>query len=224
MPVVFAELASRYRPSKVSDPTSPIAAANGQYILISREAYDAVGGHAAIATSLLEDVELARVVKGSGRAIRFRLGKGMVRTRMYRSFRQLQEGWTKNLALLFPSPVRLAALRLCEFVLIACSCAMTIVEAHDGHLQAALALLCLFVTLYATFMVRVLKAHFSFDANVLALLGLPLFAYLLLRSWLFHKKGAVTWKDRTYRARAPSVDRAGAGRVEGASRVQFGNN
>ncbi len=105
MPVIFAELAASFRPSEVSDPNSPAAAANGQYILITREAYDAVGGHAAIAASLLEDVALARAVKQSGRKIFFRYGGDAVRTRMYRSFAQLREGWTKNLALLFPSPV-----------------------------------------------------------------------------------------------------------------------
>src|ERR1700722_20916136 len=47
MPVVFAALASHYRPSDVSDPNSPAAAANGQYILIRRDIYDAIGGHAA---------------------------------------------------------------------------------------------------------------------------------------------------------------------------------
>ncbi|MGA9976845.1 MAG: glycosyltransferase family 2 protein, partial [Candidatus Sulfotelmatobacter sp.] len=36
MPVVFAELAASFRPSQVSDPNSPAAAANGQYILITR--------------------------------------------------------------------------------------------------------------------------------------------------------------------------------------------
>ena len=63
MPVIFAELATTYRPADVSHPTSPAAAANGQYLLISRDAYDAVGGHAAVAGSLLEDVALARLVK-----------------------------------------------------------------------------------------------------------------------------------------------------------------
>src|SRR5580698_3557378 len=121
MPVIFAELASSYRPSDVSDPASSAAAANGQYILISREAYDAVGGHAAIATSLLEDVELARAVKASGRKLFFRYGGDAVRTRMYRSFAQLREGWTKNLVLLFPSPVRLAVMRFVEFLLLFCS-------------------------------------------------------------------------------------------------------
>ena len=109
LPVVFAELAREYPPSKVSDPNSPAAAANGQYILIRREAYDAVGGHAAVARDILEDVALARAVKRSGRKIRFRYAADAVRTRMYRNFRQLREGWTKNLALLFPSPGWLAA-------------------------------------------------------------------------------------------------------------------
>src|SRR5271154_2717359 len=137
MPVIFAELASTFRPSEVSDPASTAAAANGQYILVSREAYDAVGGHAAIATSLLEDVALARAVKASGRRIFFRYGGDAVRTRMYRSFSQLREGWTKNLVLLFPSPVRLAAMRLTEFVLIVGSGAIAIATGLRGKWHPA---------------------------------------------------------------------------------------
>ena len=49
--------------AKVSDPASSIVAANGQFILIRRETYEAVGGHAAIAGDILEDVALARAVK-----------------------------------------------------------------------------------------------------------------------------------------------------------------
>ncbi len=103
LPVVFAELARQYSPSKVSDPGSPIAAANGQYILIRRETYDAVGGHAAVAGDILEDVALSRAVKSSGKKIRFRYATDRVRTRMYRNYSQLRDGWTKNLALLFPN-------------------------------------------------------------------------------------------------------------------------
>src|SRR6267378_3384993 len=118
MPVIFAELASTYRPAEVSDPKSSAAAANGQYLLVSRKAYDAVGGHAAVAGDLLEDVALARAIKRTGRRIFFRYGGDRVRTRMYRSFQQLTEGWTKNLVLLFPSPGALAVKRLAEFCLI----------------------------------------------------------------------------------------------------------
>jgi glycosyltransferase involved in cell wall biosynthesis len=114
MPVIFAELAQTYRPSQVRDPDDPAAAANGQYLLLAREAYDAVGGHDAISGTLLEDVALARALKRSGRRLYFRYGGDAVRTRMYRDFTSMREGWTKNLALLFPSPGRLAALRLLE--------------------------------------------------------------------------------------------------------------
>ena len=200
MPVVFAELAATYRPGLVSDPRSPAAAANGQYILISRNAYDAVGGHAALSGSLLEDVALARAVKASGRRIFFRYGGDAVRTRMYRSFSQLVEGWTKNLALLFPSPSRLALLRLTEFVLIVGSVAVAVESEWRGRGKTALAAAALGVALYGLFLNRIRRAHFSWEANALALFGLPTFSYLLLRSALSHKQGRVCWKGRTYGA------------------------
>jgi glycosyltransferase involved in cell wall biosynthesis len=198
MPVIFAELAATYRPSVVSDPKSPAAAANGQYILIARETYDAIGGHATVSSSLLEDVALARAVKASGRKILFRFAGDAVRTRMYRSFAQLREGWTKNLALLFPSPVRLALLRLTEFVLIAGGLAAAITALLRGHVKPAVAAAILAATIYGFFLDRIRQAHFSWEANALSLAGLPLFAYLLLRSRLSHKQGSVRWRGRTY--------------------------
>jgi glycosyltransferase involved in cell wall biosynthesis len=205
MPVIFAELAATYRPSEVSDPNSPAAAANGQYILITREAYDAVGGHAAVAGNLLEDVALARAVKRSGRKIFFRYAADAVRTRMYRDFTQLREGWTKNLALLFASPARLAMLRTLEFILIVASFTIAIAASlRQTRLPALLAAM-LAAVLCTLFLQRIRRAHFSWDANLVALFGLPLFSYLLLRSKQFHDRGKVPWKGRTYpnEVRAP---------------------
>src|SRR5258708_40324726 len=71
MPVIFAELASAYRPAGVSDPQSSPAPAHRQSLLIRPPTYDPLPGHAAIASSLLEDVALARAVKRSGRTIFF---------------------------------------------------------------------------------------------------------------------------------------------------------
>jgi glycosyltransferase involved in cell wall biosynthesis len=198
MPVIFAELAATYRPSRVSDPNSSTAAANGQYILITREAYDAVGGHAAIANEILEDVALARAVKRSGRKIFFRYGADAVRTRMYRSFAQLREGWTKNLAILFPSPLRLAALRAIEFILIVSALFIALAALARQRWVTALLAAILCVTLCTIFLARVRRAHFSWDANILALFGLPLFAYLLIRSARAHANGTIEWKGRIY--------------------------
>jgi hypothetical protein len=206
MPVIFAELAATYRPSEVSDPASPAAAANGQYLLISREAYAAVGGYASVAASLLEDVDLARRVKASGRRLRFRYGRGAVRTRMYRSFAQLREGWTKNLALLFPSSLKLVLMRCAEFVLMVGNFVAAGVLGLRGIERPALAAMFLGLAVYSQFLIRIRKAHFSWDANLLALFGLPVFAYLLLRSQLGHDRGIVIWKGRTY---DPSTIRVG---------------
>lgn len=194
MPVIFAELAAQYRPSDVSDPNSAAAAANGQYILISREAYESAGGHAAIADKILEDVELARAVKRSGGKILFRFGGDAVRTRMYRSFSQLREGWTKNLGILFPAPGRLAFWRFSEFLAIIFSFALFIFFVASRQFLIAP----LFLIGPAFTLRRIAHAHFSWQANALALFGMPLFSYLLLRSKFSHRTGSVTWKGRQY--------------------------
>ena len=194
LPVVFAELARRYSPSKVSDPNSPIAAANGQYILIRRETYDAVGGHAAVAGNILEDVALARNVKSSGRKIRFRYGANAVRTRMYRNYRQLRDGWTKNLALLFPNPGWLVvkSVLLWAFPWAALFLRIAGVLQHpswDAVIGFGFILL----------PIRLARANFPLQMTLLgALFGMPMFAYLLLRSKRAHAHGSVSWKGRTY--------------------------
>jgi glycosyltransferase involved in cell wall biosynthesis len=213
MPVIFAELAATYRPSQVSNPNSRAAAANGQYILITREAYEAVGGHAAVAGSLLEDVALAQAIKQSGRKMVFRYGSDAVRSRMYRSFLQLREGWTKNLALLFRSPVRLSLLRATEFVLIVSSFNIAIMSALQGHTLPAAAAAFLFVTVYAVFLARIRRAHFPWGANLLAVFGLPVFSYLLLCSKHFHERGVVRWKGRIYSGKVSSGEAADGSRA-----------
>src|SRR5579872_24283 len=198
LPVIFAELARQYPPSEVRDPNSPVAAANGQYILITREAYNAVGGHAAIASEILEDVALARAIKQSGRKIFFRYAADAVRTRMYRNFGELREGWTKNLALLFSAPVRVATLRALEFILIVGGTATAAINSLHGHAPSAAIAATLAIVLYALFLTRIRRAQFSWDSNLRALFGLPLFSYLLLRSAVHHRRGNVTWKGRAY--------------------------
>src|SRR5438128_2644766 len=143
----------------------------------------------------------ARGVKSSGRRIFFRYGGDVVRTRMYRDSAQLREGWTKNPALLFPSPRRLALLRLLEFILILATAGLAFIEGIRGRANAALVMIAAAIVLYALFLVRIRKAHFPWRANAAALLGLPLFAYLLQRSELCYKQGAVSWKGRAYSTR-----------------------
>lgn len=199
MPVVFAELARTYPPERVNDPADHAVAANGQYILVRRQVYEKLGGHAAVATRVLEDVELARLFKSTGHRIWFRYGAGLVKTRMYRSFPAMVEGWTKNLALLFRHPVRLAIIRALEFGIIAAGICGGVLLRAWGEPRAGLVWLLVGLMFYFNFLVRVLGAHFPWKANAVAVFGLPLFSWLLLRSYIHaNVRGAVTWKGRTY--------------------------
>ncbi len=198
MPVIFAELRRQYAPREVSRADSPVAAANGQYLLITRQAYDAIGGHEAVRESLLEDVELARRLKQSGKRIRFRYGRDALKTRMYRTFPQMWEGWTKNLALLFPSPGQLALVRALEFVL---SFGGLVVFAVGMTLEIpSVALAGLVISLLVTFHFfrRVRKAHFGWISTIISPAGLPIFVLLLLNSRLHYKRNQVSWKGRAY--------------------------
>ena len=198
MPVIFAELAAAYPPQKVSDPASPIAAANGQYLLISREAYAAVGGHTKIAGDLLEDVALARMVKSSGRKLLFRYGGGAVRTRMYRNWAQMREGWTKNLALLFKHPLCRAAMLLAFWAFSWVALVLAVAAILSGYWRLAYYALPL-VLLYG----RVARANFRPVANIMAIAaGVPLASYLLVSAAHRFRTGSVMWKGRTYRAEA----------------------
>jgi glycosyltransferase involved in cell wall biosynthesis len=97
IPFVFCRLSRRFSFEQVNDPKLPAAAANGQFLMIRRAVYQCVGGHAAVCGEVLEDVALAKVVKKAGYRLWFGPGEGIVRTRMYRSFGAMREGWKKNL-------------------------------------------------------------------------------------------------------------------------------
>ena len=71
--------------------------ANGQCIWVRRDAYDALGGHAAVKHEVAEDVALAQLWFRAGRTVTLVLGLSQLSTRMYTSLRELIEGWGKNI-------------------------------------------------------------------------------------------------------------------------------
>jgi glycosyltransferase involved in cell wall biosynthesis len=199
MPLVFSELASTYPPKKVSDRGSDLAAANGQFLLVEREAYFAVGGHRVVGQEILEDVALARAIKRAGFGIRFRNAPEALAARMYRTLPEMIEGWTKNLALLFPRPLLLATMQIVQFTLFFGLPALAIWMPLLVSLQRWAIVL---VWLRATwgFYNRVARSHFPAADIAISILGVPLFCWLLVRSYLQHRVNkSVGWKGRSYR-------------------------
>ena len=208
MPLVFSELALAYPPAKVSDPKERLAAANGQFLLVEREAYRRLGGHAAVANMVLEDVELAFLAKRRRVGLRFRYAADAVSTRMYRSTAAMFEGWTKNLALLFNNCLALALWRALDIALLALLPVLAIAlwsarfTPHSLQwLGAGWVLALLWARNLFRFYARVAKSNFPFLECAISPLGLPLFVALLYRSWFQHRiLKRVSWKGRSYKA------------------------
>ena len=99
MPLVMTALSVGFSPSRVNDPTTRDAIANGQFILIKRSVYDAIGGHKKLHNLIVEDKAISEQVKWNGYRLIVADGRGVARTRMYTSFPQMWEGWTKNIYL-----------------------------------------------------------------------------------------------------------------------------
>lgn len=73
--------------------------ANGQFVLVRREAYEAIGGHEAVRSEVVEDLRLAQRIVASGRRLFAVHGERLMETRMYRSLAGIIEGWSKNVAI-----------------------------------------------------------------------------------------------------------------------------
>jgi glycosyltransferase involved in cell wall biosynthesis len=198
MPLIFSELASVYPSKEVNDPVRSLAAANGQFILVERDAYFAVGGHRAIGKDILEDVALARNIKHSDRIIRFRYAPEALSTQMYRSTSEMIEGWTKNLALLFPKPIALALWRTLDLLLFFGLPVLALGIFWLVPWQRSVILLIWVRTLWR-FYSRVARSNFPVFDVAISIFGIPLFIYLLVRSVVHHRiKKNVAWKGRSY--------------------------
>jgi chlorobactene glucosyltransferase len=96
-PVAAITLMQSFPLHAVNDDRSPLAFANGQYILIERRAYDAAGGHQGVRDRFVEDIAIAQRVKALRLPIRVALARGIVTCRMYASFGQVVRGWSRIL-------------------------------------------------------------------------------------------------------------------------------
>jgi glycosyltransferase involved in cell wall biosynthesis len=96
LPYAFGLYFSGVSARRVNDPYSLEALANGQCLLVRRDAYDFLKGHRAVARSVIEDVELARLMKRHRMKFRVLRAENLARVRMYDSFAALWRGFEKN--------------------------------------------------------------------------------------------------------------------------------
>lgn len=100
IPAVFALLDAVLGDWEAAADGGGPAVANGQLILLRREAWEASGGFEPIRTAPIDDVAIAAQMRAHG----FRTGffrSGDLRVRMYRGWRETFRGWRRNLGALF---------------------------------------------------------------------------------------------------------------------------
>jgi hypothetical protein len=193
IPFVYCRLSKYFSYDIVNDAKSDVAAANGQFLMIRRDAYEAIGGHASVAAEVLEDVALAKRAKGAGYRIWFGSGAGVVRARMYRSFGAMWEGWKKNLYLLVggtPQAVYrelFSVMPWIPFALLALGWKAPI---------AFVAGLGLLVARHAVYASTLLRNQFPVKYILYCIPAVVLYAGVLCASYRAHAQGVVEWKGR----------------------------
>jgi len=204
IPLVYSRLAIQYPFNRVNNPELPDAAANGQFLMILRDVYEKVGGHAAIAGQVLEDVALAKRVKSAGYAIYFTAPMVTVQTRMYRSFSAMWQGWTKNLYPLMggaPGTIIREVFAVFPFGLLFLTVFLWLFLVRPHKMPVWM-----FLTIAAAGYVLVSLRHdFSLyrNPNLLSVIkyrvpGACLYTAALISSWWKNTRGRVLWKGRVY--------------------------
>jgi chlorobactene glucosyltransferase len=205
MPAIFGSLAQAMPIEFVNDPRLPqFAIANGQFLLVRRDVYEAMGGHEAIKDEIGEDARFAQRAKQLGWRYWLADGRQLATTRMYTTPRALWEGWTKNLHVgarllpwIIPPGIVFYTISLASpFMLLARSIRRrTWVDAVAGSIQLASALY------ERRGMDRIYSVPpiyaFTYplgQVGFLALLGASFYKILTGRG--------VTWKGRRYYARS----------------------
>ena len=100
-PLAVSSLALWFNTHELNEPGSKTVLANGQFILVKKKVYEAVGGNESVKNEVVEDVELAKKVKQAGYTVRFLNGTLLYSTRMYTCLKQIVTGWTRIFVYLF---------------------------------------------------------------------------------------------------------------------------
>jgi chlorobactene glucosyltransferase len=169
-----------------------LAAANGQWIAFTRDAYGHVGGHAAVRSEIVEDIRLAQRSKRLGLRMLLLSGTGIVDCRMYSSGREVLEGFSKNFFAAFG--FNAAAFGSAQVLLLSVFVAPYIVLAMSPSMLAA-AVVLLNLMLRSALALRLKHGVATVLLHPLGILAAA--AIGIHAVWQRYARGAVRWKERS---------------------------
>ncbi len=172
-----------------SSPRASLTAANGQLLVVRRDAYQRAGGHAAVRAAVLDDLALVRSIKSVGGRGGIVNGTLLATCRMYASWPQLRDGYAKSLWTAFGSPVGAAGVLGALGLAYVVPPAAALRGSTAGLLGTAAAVLGRVITARSTGG-RVWPDALAHPASVTVL------GYLTIRSHVQHRRGRLGWKGR----------------------------
>jgi len=178
--------------------------ATGQFMLMRRDAYEAVGGHAAVSGAICEDLEFARRLKQSGRSVLLMSGEEVISTRMYTGWRTLWPGLAKNLVDTLGGQGATLLLALAAVTLAWAAVAIPLIDAAawaQGVQGAGAALVVALLGSAASFGLHIAATFYfriPFCYGLLFPLGYTAGALMALDSVRRRRSGRVSWKGRIY--------------------------
>jgi glycosyltransferase involved in cell wall biosynthesis len=204
IPFVYSRLAKHFSYEAVNNSASPAAAANGQFLMMQRDAYNSIGGHASVASDVLEDVALAKRAKAAGFRLWFGPGQGIVRVRMYRSFGAMWQGWKKNLYLLVGGTPG-AVLREMESAIPWIPVALILLGLKIP--VAPFLGVCFLLLRQFTYGAELSRNQYPFKFIIYYVPAVVLYAGVLWASYRGYAKGKVEWKGREVPVTLPGAPR-----------------
>jgi chlorobactene glucosyltransferase len=169
-----------------------LAAANGQWIAFTRQAYTELGGHLSVRKHIVEDVELSRATKQRGLRMMTNAGTDVVFCRMYHSFDEVWQGFTKNLfGLVGYNPIGFFALLAMLFI--ACIVPYFTVWFQEYRLVSIVAIV---LNLALRTVIAIKYKHPIVASVILHPLAVGFLIGIGINSFRQVKRGSIQWKNR----------------------------
>jgi cellulose synthase/poly-beta-1,6-N-acetylglucosamine synthase-like glycosyltransferase len=184
---------------RTSDPR--LLAANGQVLAITREALDRIGGFASVRNEIVDDMALCRRAKRAGLRVLFADGHQIATTRMYRSAREVWEGFSKNLYEgIGARPLALVGVIALYNVPFVLPYVLLLAAALGASALWGPALLGVGANLALRSLLAI-RHRQPLEGVVLHPLAVLALVAVAINSWLWTRSGTIRWRGRTYAPR-----------------------
>lgn len=163
--------------------------ANGQFFIVRKDAYLQAGGHSAIKSEVLDDLELARTLVRSGFKGGVADGSQIAQCRMYSTSRELIEGYTKSQWRAFGNPLG----AMIAVALLLMTSVLPFIYGLNGEIAG-------WYTYFALVFTRILvglKTRSVLSSALLHPLSALMWIYLIANSWYRKSRGTLLWRGRS---------------------------